>query len=225
MSKSTFEKAVTNLPTLSNKLSAKVLLKTNIIEGYQPISDGTDSKRETHKRWEIIQAHLTLDASLCLDLGCNTGFFSDAIASKNIFTIGFDSEMKNTIVANARYQRPNLIFKNFTLSPETVSLLPQSDIIIFLNVFHHLVKYYGELSATDILSKLAQKCQKQIFFETGQFDEKGTKFAHLLGFMPDVEAFTKEVFVDKCGFQDCVLLGEFETFLTPVKRKLFLLRR
>ncbi|MGA1199036.1 MAG: class I SAM-dependent methyltransferase [Candidatus Latescibacterota bacterium] len=225
MPNSRLEKAVTNLPTFINKVSAKILIKMNLMEGYQPIGEDTTGKRETQKRWEIIQKHIDPTASSCLDIGCNTGFFSHAIASHNVFTIGFDSELRNTIVANAQYQRPNLMFKNLELTPETTPLLPESDIIIFLSVFHHLVKYYEEAGAKKILKEIAQKCQKQIFFETGQFDETDTKFAHLLHFMPDVESFTKDFFVRECGFQECICLGEFETFLTPVKRKLFLLRR
>lgn len=221
MIKYRLKQLLTQIPKLSNNFVARLLIKTNVIEHYQPIGCGQEGKRSSWDRWNVIHSHIN-EAGLCLDIGCNTGFFASEMAKLGIFTIGLESEYKNIIVANSRYVLPNLVFKHFNLNQETVRQIPPSDIILFLSVFHHIVKINGEQTAVDILKTLASKCQKQLFFETGQPDEIGTKWSQKMQFIGGVEQWIKELFTNECGFQEVKLLGEFETFLTTVKRKLFL---
>jgi len=219
------QKFLTNLPTSVSNLSAHLLIKAGAIEGYHPLpSLHLDGKRASQARLECILAHLNAQG-ICLDIGCNTGHFSQAIANRGVFTIGFDVENKNIIVANSQYQKPNLIFKHLQLTKDTADLLPPADIILFLSVFHHLVKYFGQTAAEATLETLTSRCCNQFFFETGQPDEKGTKFCDLMNFIDDIENWTHKFFIERCGFSQCQCIGEFETFLTPIKRKLFLVSR
>lgn len=211
------------LPEISNTIAARWLQRTGAIEGYQPTEDHT-GKRSCHDRWQVIQPHIN-SGDLCLDIGCNTGFFSHAVAAAGIFTIGFDLQAKNIIAAQNEYCRNDLIFKKLELSKETVEALPSADFVLFLSVFHHLVKYTSEEEATGVLSSLADRCRKHFFFETGQPDETGTKFYKKMAFMGDVETWTRHFFLDRCHFSAIHQLGTFDTFLSPVPRKLFLAMR
>ncbi|MGD2081031.1 MAG: hypothetical protein PVJ36_07875, partial [Nitrospirota bacterium] len=97
--------------------------------------------------------------------------------------------------------------------------------VLFLSVFHHLVKYHGRECAIEILRTLAGKCRGQFFFETGQPDERGAKWSRLMEFIGGTDEWAREFFTRQCGFRSVRCLGSFETFLTPVKRKLFLAER
>jgi SAM-dependent methyltransferase len=223
MAKSYLQNFLTRLPSKLSNLSARLLIQTGAIEGYHPLPN-QQGKRPSQARLDTVLNHIS-DAELCLDIGCNTGFFAQALSNKGIFTIGFDTEPKNILVANAQYPRDNLLFKHLQLTNETARALPTADIILFLSVFHHLVKNFGQRQAEETLQTLTSRCRKQFFFETGQPDEKGTKFCDLMTFVDDIENWTNAFFIGRCGFSQCQCIGEFETFLTPVKRKLFLVSR
>lgn len=209
------------MPILSNNVAAFFLTKTGITQNYQPLSRKSQGMRSCIDRLDAIKGNIC-NGNLCLDIGCNTGYFSNEISKLGIFTIGLESELKNVIVAKSQYSASNLIFKQFNLDKDSAKMLPKADIILFLSVFHHLVKYYGKDNAIFILKKLASKCKKQFFFETGQMDESGTKWSYQMGFINNINFWVSDFFIKECRFKEVKCLGEFETFLTPTKRKLFL---
>jgi len=215
---------IVRIPTLSNNVVARVLTKTGITQDYQPLLSGSEGMRSCTDRLEVIKKNIR-DAELCLDVGCNTGFFSYEISKMGIFTIGLESELKNVIVAGSQYCGPNIIYKQYNLDKASVGMLPRADVVLFLSVFHHLVKYYGKDDALFVLKKLASKCSKQFFFETGQPDELGTRWAHKMEFIEDVDEWAHDFFVNECQFKEVKYLGAYETFLTTTKRKLFLALR
>jgi len=214
---------LTCIPAAVNQFVAYALIKARIMENYQPILQ-TTGKRISEDRWEKISQNISKDASLCLDIGCNTGYFSNKIARIGIFTIGIDTEIKNIILANTQYSAINLVFKDYNINPESVQYLPNSDVLILLSVFHHLVKYNGQEEAIEMLKIIASKCQKQMFFETGQPDEKGTNWCDKMSFIKDIDVWIKDFFINKCGAKEVLYLGAFETFLTTTKRKLYRIR-
>jgi len=220
IAKPKLKEVLTSIPGIVNRYVAYTLLKTRIMENYQPLLQ-KNGKRISEDRWKKISQHISKDASLCLDIGCNTGYFAHEISKMGIFTIGMDTELKNIIFANSQYTTLNLVFKNYNLNRESVQFLPDSDVIILLSVFHHLVKYNGKEEALEMLKTLASKCKKQMFFETGQPDEKGTKWCDKMSFIKDIDTWTSDFFVNQCGAQEVLCLGAFETFLTPTNRKLY----
>lgn len=212
------------IPILSNNVTAFFLTKTGITQNYQPLSRKSQGMRSCIDRLDAIKGNIC-NGNLCLDIGCNTGYFSSEISKLGIFTIGLESELKNVIVAESQYSASNLIFKQFNLDKDSAKMLPKADIILFLSVFHHFVKNYGKDNAVLILKKLASKCNKQFFFETGQPDELGTKWSHKMEFIEDINVWVHGFFISECGFKEVKCLGEFKTFLTDTKRKLFLALR
>jgi len=225
MLKDQMKRLLTETPGSVSRISAYLLVRTGITQDYQPLSAKSRGMRASAERLDAIKKNISADGNLCLDLGCNTGYFSYEIAKMGIFTIGFESEMKNIIVAEAQYSSPNLIFKRFTLDLNTARTLPQAGIILFLSVFHHLVKYGGREAAIAVFQALVEKCRSQFFFETGQPDERGIKWSGLMEFMGNTDEWVKEFFIKQCGFRAVRCLGAFETSVSPVRRKLFLAER
>jgi len=224
MLKGHMKRLLTETPGSVSRISAYLLVRTGITQDYQPLSANSRGMRACAERIEAIKKNIS-GGNLCLDLGCNTGYFSHEIAKVGIFTIGFESEMKNIIVARAQYSAPNLIFKHFTLDLNTARTLPRAGIILFLSVFHHLVKYGGREVAVPVLRALAEKCSGQFFFETGQPDETAAKWSGLMEFMGNTEEWVHGFFIKQCGFRQVKSLGAFETSVSPVRRKLFLATR
>lgn len=224
MLKSKFKNLIVGIPALSNNIVAQILTKTGITQNYQPLMNRSGGMRSCTDRVEAIKKNIC-EAESCLDVGCNTGFFPYEISKMGIFTIGLESEMKNVIVAGYQYSRPNLIYKQYNLDRDSVRMLPRADVVLFLSVFHHLVKYYGREDALFVLRKLADKCNKQFFFETGQYDEQGTRWADKMKFIGDINKWTHDFFINECQYSEVKCLGAYETFLTTTKRKLFLARR
>jgi len=215
-----FNKCLVKIPMLVDSVVSKILVKSRAVVNYQPMLGSSFSKRLCRDRLQVIKENIS-DGNLCLDIGCNTGYFSSNISKLGIFTIGMDSELKNIIVARSQYSAPNLIFMQFELNKNSVQLLPSVDIILFLSVFHHLVKDYGKNDAVIILKTLASKCNKCFFFETGQPDEIGTKWARMMEFLGETNTWVNKLFIEECKFREVRYLGKFKTFLTATKRKLF----
>jgi SAM-dependent methyltransferase len=225
MVKNDIEKFILSIPTKTERTAAWLLQKFGYMENYHP-SDFVSSNglRSCDERSNAIIESLQ-EGSLCLDIGCHTGFFSNEIAKHGIFTIGIDIYLKDIITARAQYPTQNLQFVQSEIDLQTVSMLPNSDIVLLLSVFHHFVRYYGEEQAILILKKLAEKCNKQFYFETGQPNELEAKWAPLMEFMGDTETWTRDFFIDSCGFNKVTVIGEFPAFIKNHNRKLFLVER
>ena len=219
-----FVKRLTGIPMIANSVVGSLLMRLGIVGDYQPTEFGMQTIRECSDRLSAIKENI-VRSSLCLDIGCNTGFFAHEIAKTGTFTLGLDFEPKNVIVAKSLYSRANLCFKEFKLEINSVDCLPTADTILFLSVFHHLVKYFGSDSALKILESIATKCNKQLFFETGQPNEVGAKWRELMGFVNDVEEWSHEFFVNQCGYREVRCLGAFETTVGKIKRKLLVANR
>ena len=72
--------------------------------------------------------------------------------------------------ARKKMNTSNVAFCNMIVNLDTVRLLPNVDVIFLLSVWHHWVRYYGFETATEILAGVWGKCNKIMFFETGESD-------------------------------------------------------
>ena len=120
-----------------------------------------------------------------------------------------------------KYDIQTSSFSNQLLDLQSINGLPEYDHIFNFSVFHHWVKVFGQDEALEMMRILATKCKKKLFFETGQSNEAGTKWAEKLSFMgSDPESWVTHM-LKEIGFSSVEILGEFPTGLTAVKRSLF----
>ncbi|KRE33788.1 hypothetical protein ASG82_22280 [Mycobacterium sp. Soil538] len=106
-----------------------------------------------------------------MDIGCQVGYFDFALASRGIPTLGVDLEERALRIARYAARKTGVKdvgFLNLQVSPSTVQLLPEVDLILVMSIWHHWVKAYGLDGATSILEKLWRKCRVTLFFETGE---------------------------------------------------------
>ncbi len=201
------------------------ILKNAPVEFYQPIfgSEKPETTRACQDRWAAIAPHMDLKAGSVLDIGCNVGFFTFLASEKAKMATGVDADpfyvMACRIIARANKNKDAFFLKGM-VTRDFLEKMPSYDTVFNFSVFHHWVKMYGEDQAKTMMKVLAGKCSA-LFFETGQPDEKGTKWAEKLSFMGDKPDEWIVCFLKECGFKDVRIIGTFETGLTATPRYLF----
>ncbi len=194
---------------------------------YQPVygkkKEASASIRDSQDRWDAIEPVLGKGQGSVLDIGCNLGFFSFKAAESGRSVIGIDHDSFNILYCKAiqsanKVDRTIFVDKNLDL--EAMKNLPRFDVIFNFSVFHHWVKAYGEETAKDMMRVLASKCDA-LYFETGQPDEVGTKWAPKMAFMGSDPKAWIENFLREIGFSNVSVIGTFSTGLTNTPRYLF----
>lgn len=126
----------------------------------------------TETRFDVIlEIVKEVGAKSCVDVGCNTGYFSISLAQAGLCVIGVEADQKYTQIMNYTLKHighKNVALLSMQVNLENVNLLPTSDSFIFLSVWHHIVKNEGIDRATQLLIKLWDKTGKVLFFETGE---------------------------------------------------------
>lgn len=208
------------------------VLKWAMVRLYQPVYGKKDNAatavtRECEDRWNVIRPALGAGSGAVLDIGCNVGFFSFKAAETGRMAVGIDHDSFNVLFCNAirsATRSEYTLFANRNLDLAALKKLPQFETIFNFSVFHHWVKAYGADEAKEMMRVIAQKCDC-LFFETGQSNETGTKWAGKLAFMGDNPKDWIQSFLQEIGFSDVRVIGTFATGLTNVDRYMFVARK
>ena len=195
---------------------------------YQPIY-GKDTRkkstRDCEDRWEVIAPALDKEVGAVLDIGCNLGYFSFKASERGNMVLGIESDPIYFAFANAIkevHNVKNCTFMNKLVDLEFLRRLPVFDVVFNFSVFHHWVKAYGPETSIEMMKVLATKTKRQLFFETGQSDEIGTKWYKKLAFMGEKpDKWIRQLLLDS-GFKRVEMSGPFSTGLTDVCRHLFI---
>ncbi len=175
---------ILRLIQLAHRMSGFLLwlaAKVGLFSPYQPIPDlaiGIAPHREAavRERWKVIRSELPETPSSVLDVGCNVGFYVIESAKLQHFVTGIDtieSITALTIVKNALGLR-NVMPVAMKINPENVRSLPSFDVVIILQLFHHLCAAYGDEGARDILRSLWCRTRDKLILEvepSGQANE------------------------------------------------------
>jgi hypothetical protein len=126
----------------------------------------------SESRWRAIAPVVDqVEARTALDLGCNVGYFTFELARAGIATVGVESHptfYRTALYASRRLGLPNVGILVLALAPETVDLLPAADAVLFLALWHHLVRSHGLDEATAILEAVWARTRRVLVFETGE---------------------------------------------------------
>ena len=198
-----------------------------LLKDYQPdpfveLDGGSRSGRECSDRYEAFSGVLPKAPLSFMDLGCNTGYFVFRLASLGGFGLGIDIGRNEVMVCQTLaylHRVRNVAFSRLELSPENVATLPTVDVVIFLSLFHHFVRRFGQESAVEMLSGVAKKANRFLVFETGQPDEKSS-WAQDLAFMGKDPLAWSEDTLQSLGFDRVHRLGRFSTSVSDVRRYL-----
>jgi len=168
----------------------------------------------TEERWIAIDKHLgNYSISSAMDIGCNVGYFCFSLAAKGIPTLGVEMNDRYFRIAkytNQKIKTSKIALCNMTVNIDTVRLLPNVDAILLLSVWHHWVRYYGFQIATKMLSCVWAKCNKIMFFETGESEMPSEFSLPNMGSTP--ETWLKEYLASVCSNSKVTNLGQFKAF-------------
>jgi SAM-dependent methyltransferase len=203
------------------------------LQGYQPMpmaDTGGHRALGTRSRWERISPLIAeLQIATALDVGCNSGWFTYQLASAGVATIGVESDppMTRTAIYVARRARPlpmGILYLHVDAS--TVKLLPETDCVLFLSVWHHMVRDYGLAAADAILAALWGKTRKVLLFDTGE-SECIDEF-RLPAMVPTPRAWLDAHLGEVCQSAEVRNMGRHAAFApdgTPCTRELLALMR
>ncbi|MDJ0533871.1 MAG: class I SAM-dependent methyltransferase [Xenococcaceae cyanobacterium MO_207.B15] len=135
---------------------------------------GTDIATRFFGLETIAQESICKNSSL-LDLGCAEGLISYEFFKKGITKVhGFDIQNKSIKFANKLFADTNIDFyfsqadiskwENLENNHKILEL--QYDIVLFLGIYHHILKISGEEIANQILSKSLIKTKKYFAIRT-----------------------------------------------------------
>lgn len=129
----------------------------------------------TVERWAAIKADLVeRNLESLKDIGCCVGFFCISAAEDLGYQcIGFDLNRRFLRLARSavpRSLRSQCHFLNMSLNPQTIRLVPPTDVTLCLSVWHHWYFHFGQAGATEILKVLWQRTNTVLYFETGEIE-------------------------------------------------------
>lgn len=145
---------------------------------YQPVPElavRTHRRSEgTRSRWQAMLAVLDeRPIGSAVDVGANAGFFALELARRGSATLAVDSEpasIRATSLAVRRAGLTNVGILELPVTPATVALLPPADCVVFVSVWHHLVREQGLADASAVLERLWDRTRRVLFFETGELE-------------------------------------------------------
>lgn len=185
-------------------------------------------KRDCQDRLQFIEKTIDFTKIKTLvDVGSQIGYFSLNLASKyELFALGLDHDLMAIRYAQLSQQLafvPRTAFASFELNEASVELLPTMDLLLFLDVFHHLVWQQGYEVAMDITEKLLSKTT-YLVFETGQSDEIDQPWTQAVSFMGKQPTMWLEKYLTANKFR---ILKEkrFSTHLSRVQRTMYVCSR
>jgi hypothetical protein len=188
----------------------------------------------TVARWAAIEREVSAGSyRTAMDIGSNVGYFVIALSKRGISTLGVESDDKFSRIF--RYALRKVGARNagnlcIEVNPDTVELLPRTDIIVFMSVFHHWSRYFGWGAAVEMLRTVWSRCDGVMFFETGQGEMPPEYNLPTLEPSPDV--WLSRFLRDNCEGAEVSAMGQFQAFAPGggearkvVSRELFCVRR
>lgn len=198
---------------------------------YQPLPWlGLDDARRgdgSRSRWEAIAGVLDeLDGlETAIDLGANYGFFTIELARRGLATLAVEngpSAYRTALYALRRTDTRNAGVLVLEVSPSTVRLLPRTDVVLFLSLWHHLVRDTGLELATGMLGEIWARTARVLFFDTGE-NEMPAEF-RLPRMEPDSRTWLEALLHETCEESAVKHLGlhaAFDADGAPTQRNLF----
>lgn len=181
-------------------------------------------------RWRAIGGALAeRDIRTALDLGSNAGYFTIQLAHRGVATVAVEPEPRYSRIlrfAVKRLRLTNVGCLDLDVTPTTASLLPVADAVLFLSVWHHMVRYQGLDGASAVLEQVWAKSRQMLFFETGEL-EMSARF-RLPDMSPEPRRYLEEYLAEHCPGGKVEHLGLHEAFTPerePCQRNLFLVVR
>jgi SAM-dependent methyltransferase len=190
------------------------------------VQSGRRAAASENTRWERIEPLIVEhDVRSALDIGANAGFFSFMLVERGVQTIAVEESTRSVRIGLYARKRSGLSNANFlvlSVTPASVELLPSTDCVLVLSVWHHFVRDFGLEGATEILDRLWARTGKVLFFETGE--NEMPDWWQLPEMTPDPQSWLTNYLAETCTGGNVIHLGLHDAFDPddqPCRRNLF----
>ncbi len=185
---------------------------------YQPVQSlpGSAATRSTgsESRWSAMAPVIRAEgARTALDIGACEGYFAIELAAAGIPTIAVESapgNVRTMLFAVKRGGTRNVGVLAMEIAPENVGTLPRADCVLFLSVWHHLVRAHGTDGATAMLRSIWKRTRKVMFFDTGE--REMTPDFRLPSMSPEPRAWLEDYLASTCAGSRIEHLGRHSAF-------------
>jgi len=150
----------------------------------------------TKQRWEMIEQRLTTDDHSLLDIGCNIGELTSNAAEFGLLAFGMETNSESVRIARESHKIEGASFMQYTLTPDNIHKLPETDVIFVLSVYHYWYREHGSDRAEELLTTLGEKANSKLFFEPASRQERYKRTSDVDITPPPIENLNKESIVD-----------------------------
>ena len=178
--------------------------------------DGARRSAGARSRWARIAPLLEPAppvVATALDIGCNGGYFTVNLARRGVAVVGVEREPKFRRTVTTALRRAGLSdagVLDMDVTPTTVDLLPSVDMVLFLSVWHHMVKAWGIDVADDLLRSIWGTTRAVMFFDSGEAEMPASWGLPDLG--PDAAVWYADHLERTCESSRVVALGRHQAF-------------
>jgi len=184
--------------------------------------------RVSEERVNLMIKNLDQHSGSYLDIGSQIGYFVFKMSANGFFSTGVECSKyphKYASTLSIINESRNVNFINMCIDEKNIKLMPSYDVVSVLNVFHHLVYFLGYDAADSIMREIANKTNKTLFFESGEFEEKDEYWSACLDFMGDDSKVWLHKYLYSLGFSKVERLGDFSTHLNKHERALYICKK
>lgn len=124
---------------------------------------------------KLITTHVSSKSKSVLDIGCNEGLVSIALANRGYEVTGIEANTAFYSLAQKHKQASHLDnchFINDKMKPEDIDSYKNIDTLLLLSVHHQLVDNLGIEMGNDFLKKLFMAPRRQFFFQPATIHSK-----------------------------------------------------
>lgn len=128
-----------------------------------------------------------------LDLGCSTGYFTQALANARLTALGVDSDPRALQIAEAAWKAPAGFLGFYRANIEAylqdkAAPMPEADVVLFLSCLHHWgLGMNNGLTVAEVLGLLGAKTRRVLYLDSGQEHESWFR-GRLPGWNPETLA-------------------------------------
>ncbi|MGE5691415.1 MAG: hypothetical protein ACM33B_12740 [Pseudomonadota bacterium] len=170
----------------------------------------------TWTRWRAIEGVLDSLPGLrtAVDIGANAGFFTINLARRGLASVAVENDPVAGRTSLYAMRRTGLAstaaLLTLEVGPATAELVPAADVVLFLSVWHHLVRGYGLEQATELLRSIWARTHRVLFFDTGE-REMPPSFG-LPAMEPDADTWLRGYLAETCAGGEVRHLGAHAAF-------------